>query len=105
MTLITTKSAAGAWRPDTYTFAPEDAVPDALINLVTTVSGQIEGDAPSVRVAYIDDAAAQISAEELIPEEENAVTISHNAYIKRLPLNTYRSQHRGGRGVSGGSTA
>ena len=44
------------------------------------------------------------TAEDLIPEEENAVTISHNGYIKRLPLNTYRSQHRGGRGVSGGST-
>src|SRR6266566_2835556 len=33
----------------------------------------------------------------------NAVTISHNGYIKRLPLNTYRSQHRGGKGVSGGA--
>src|SRR6202042_654932 len=33
----------------------------------------------------------------------NAVTISHNGYIKRLPLSTYRSQHRAGRGVSGGN--
>ena len=32
------------------------------------------------------------------------VTISHNGYVKRLPLNTYRTQHRGGRGVSGGNT-
>jgi DNA gyrase subunit A len=31
-----------------------------------------------------------------------AVTISHNGYIKRLPLNTYRTQHRGGKGISGG---
>ena len=29
--------------------------------------------------------------------------ISHNGYIKRLPLNTYRTQHRGGKGVSGGA--
>jgi DNA gyrase subunit A len=42
--------------------------------------------------------------EDLIAEEENAVTISHAGYIKRLPLNTYRAQHRGGRGVSGGRT-
>jgi DNA gyrase subunit A len=48
--------------------------------------------------------AARVTQEELIPEEDNAVTISHGGYIKRLPLNTYRSQHRGGRGVSGGST-
>jgi len=39
----------------------------------------------------------------LTAEETNAVTLSHNGYIKRLPLNTYRSQHRGGKGVSGGS--
>ncbi len=42
--------------------------------------------------------------EDLIAEEDNAVTISHDGYIKRLPLNTYRTQHRGGKGVSGGAT-
>jgi DNA gyrase subunit A len=40
----------------------------------------------------------------LIAEEINAVTISHNGYIKRLPLNTYRAQHRGGKGVTGAQT-
>jgi DNA gyrase subunit A len=39
---------------------------------------------------------------ELVPEETTIVTISHNGYIKRMPLATYRAQHRGGRGVSGG---
>src|SRR5215469_10202730 len=42
--------------------------------------------------------------EDLIAEEDNAVTISHAGYIKRLPLNTYRTQHRGGKGVSGRTT-
>jgi len=42
--------------------------------------------------------------EDLIAEEDNAVTISHAGYIKRLPLSTYRTQHRGGKGVSGGAT-
>jgi DNA gyrase subunit A len=54
------------------------------------------------RRTQIADADRRISHEDLIAEEVNAVTISHNGYIKRLPLNTYRSQHRGGRGVSGG---
>ena len=43
--------------------------------------------------------------DDLIPDEQNAVTISHNGYIKRLPLNTYRSQHRGGRGVMPAATS
>ncbi len=54
------------------------------------------------RRTQIIDAAGRVSYEDLIAEEINAVTISHNGYIKRLPLNTYRSQHRGGKGVSGG---
>jgi DNA gyrase subunit A len=54
------------------------------------------------RRTQIIEAQGRISFEELIAEEVNAVTISHNGYIKRLPLNTYRSQHRGGKGVSGG---
>ncbi len=48
--------------------------------------------------------AVRVTRLDLIPEEDNAVTLSHNGYIKRLPLKTYRSQHRGGKGVSGGST-
>src|SRR5207342_944912 len=46
----------------------------------------------------------KMTLEDLIAEEVNAVTISHNGYIKRLPLSTYRTQHRGGKGVSGGDT-
>ena len=42
--------------------------------------------------------------EDLIAEEMQAVTLSHSGYIKRLPLTTYRTQHRGGKGVSGGDT-
>jgi DNA gyrase subunit A len=56
------------------------------------------------RRTEITGEAAHLTREDLIPEEDQAVTISHNGYIKRLPLTTYRSQHRGGRGVSGGTT-
>jgi DNA gyrase subunit A len=55
------------------------------------------------RRTQIAEAAGKVNYEDLIAEEINAVTLSHNGYIKRLPLNTYRSQHRGGKGVSGGA--
>ena len=54
------------------------------------------------RTHISDTPVGELTYEELLEEETNAVTISHNGYIKRLPLNTYRSQHRGGKGVSGG---
>lgn len=53
------------------------------------------------KTQIIDAPASRLELEDLIAEEVNAVTISHNGYIKRLPLNTYRSQHRGGKGVTG----
>jgi DNA gyrase subunit A len=56
------------------------------------------------RRTEIIEASGRVNYEELIAEEDQAVTLSHNGYVKRLPLNTYRSQHRGGRGVSGGQT-
>ncbi len=39
--------------------------------------------------------------EDLIEEEEVAVTLTHNGYIKRLPTTEFKSQHRGGRGIQG----
>src|SRR5262249_44380240 len=58
----------------------------------------------SDRVTGFSEAVGEFNYEDLIAEEQNAVTISHNGYIKRLSLGTYRSQHRGGKGVSGGGT-
>jgi DNA gyrase subunit A len=60
------------------------------------------GDERKTRI--IDADVRSVRLEDLIAEELNAVTISHNGYIKRLPLTTYRAQHRGGKGVSGGDT-
>ncbi|MCY2939161.1 MAG: DNA gyrase subunit A [Planctomycetota bacterium] len=47
---------------------------------------------------------ARLNREDLIEEQEMAVTLSHNGYIKRMALDTFRAQNRGGRGVSGGTT-
>ena len=42
--------------------------------------------------------------EDLIPEEKIVITLTHRGYIKRLPATTYRTQHRGGRGIQGMET-
>jgi DNA gyrase subunit A len=44
------------------------------------------------------------SLEDLIAEEEMVVTVSHEGYIKRMPVDTYRRQRRGGRGIAGMTT-
>ena len=46
----------------------------------------------------------QIDLEDLITEENMVVSISHNGYIKRTPVSTYRAQRRGGKGLKGAST-
>jgi DNA gyrase subunit A len=73
-----------------------------ILNVIRADMVELRDKFSDDRRTQIIDAAGQVSYEDLIAEEINAVTISHNGYIKRLPLNTYRSQHRGGKGVSGG---
>lgn len=46
----------------------------------------------------------EFDVEDLIAEEDVVVTISHTGYIKRVPVSTYRSQRRGGRGIQGAGT-
>lgn len=48
--------------------------------------------------------ADEIVEEDLIPEEEVAILLTHRGYIKRMPVSTYRAQRRGGRGVTGMGT-
>ena len=56
------------------------------------------------RLTSIENGIVDIEDEDLIPVEECVVTMTHFGYVKRLPSSTYRSQHRGGRGISGLST-
>ncbi len=51
------------------------------------------------RLTSIEEAAGDIDIAALIQEQEMAVTISHAGYVKRVPLETYRAQGRGGKGV------
>ncbi len=56
------------------------------------------------RRTQIIEADGEVTNEDLIQEEEVAVTITSSGYIKRQPVNTYRMQRRGGRGVIGAET-
>jgi DNA gyrase subunit A len=82
---------------------------EELLSSERNILAVVRADLMAMRDKYGDDrktqiveAVGRVNYEDLIAEEVNAVTISHNGYIKRLPLNTYRSQHRGGKGISGG---
>ncbi len=55
------------------------------------------------RVTEIQDVEDEIDIEDLIEEEQCVFTMSHTGYIKRVPAATYRSQRRGGRGITGQS--
>ncbi|MGD6818993.1 DNA gyrase subunit A [Metabacillus sp. 84] len=56
------------------------------------------------RTELIAGGAEIFEDEDLIPEENIVLTLTHNGYIKRLPISTYRSQKRGGRGIQGMGT-
>lgn len=71
------------------------------------VLGLIREDLKEVRDKYGDDRrtrivpseANEIGEEDVIAEEDTIITITRDGYIKRVPINTYRSQGRGGRGI------
>lgn len=68
----------------------------------------IKDELAGVKKAYADkrrteirDAAEDVAIEDLIPEEEIVVVLSRDGYIRRMPLQDYRLQSRGGKGVKG----
>lgn len=68
----------------------------------------IRDELSEIKEKYGDDRRTVITFDEnhiedadLIPEEDVVITLTHDGYIKRLPVTTYRSQKRGGRGVQG----
>ncbi len=77
------------------------------VNILAVVKADLEqvrdrfGDARRTEIVPGDLGSMDLM--DLIAEEQMAVTLTHNGYVKRLPLRTYRTQHRGGRGVSGGN--
>ena len=89
-----------------------------LIQLISRLKGVLESriqqmaiireELENVRAVYGDERRTEIlpygkdfSIEDMIAEEDTVLTITHNGYIKRTPVGTYRSQRRGGRGLQG----
>ncbi len=56
------------------------------------------------RRTEITEVGASISLEDLLADDEMVITVSHQGYVKRLPVDTYRAQRRGGRGIQGMET-
>ena len=72
------------------------------------VTGIIKEDLVSIKEKYGDarrteivPVSGEVDVEDLIPEEDCVVTLTHFGYLKRQPSDAYRTQHRGGRGVLG----
>ncbi|MFV5318112.1 DNA gyrase subunit A [Priestia megaterium] len=56
------------------------------------------------RTEIVSGGAEIIEDEDLIPRQDIVISLTHNGYIKRLPVSTYKSQRRGGRGIQGMNT-
>jgi DNA gyrase subunit A len=72
--------------------------------IITDELAQIKKDYATPRRTVIAEATGEVNEEDLITREDMVVTVSHQGYIKRVPLSTYRAQRRGGKGRSGMQT-
>src|SRR5215213_7136661 len=75
----------------------EQMVLDLIKEELSEISGRY-GDERRTKIAPSED---EIDIEDLIPDEQHVITITKAGYIKTIKLNTYRSQRRGGVGVTG----
>ena len=75
-----------------------------LMELIKTEMTAIRDKYGDNRRTEITDNYEEMDVEDLIPNEDVIITMSHFGYIKRMPISTYRAQRRGGRGVTGMST-
>ncbi len=77
---------------------------DLLMSIVRDELVQVKTDFAIPRRTQIVDGGGDLEDEDLIAREEMVITVTHGGYVKRTPLVTYRTQHRGGRGRSGMAT-
>jgi DNA gyrase subunit A len=75
-----------------------------LRNVIVRELEEIKKKYGDERRTIIQDEAAEINLEDLIADEQVAVTLSHSGYLKRTAISTYRQQRRGGTGRKGMST-
>jgi DNA gyrase subunit A len=75
-----------------------------LRRVIITELEEVKKKYGDARRTIIQDEAVELSLEDLIADEQVAVTVSHSGYLKRTPISTYRQQRRGGTGRKGMST-
>ena len=82
-----------------------------LLSSRENIMGVVREELVEVRAAFavprrteIVEGDADVEDEDLIAREDMVITVTHGGYVKRTPLTTYRTQHRGGKGRSGMST-
>ena len=82
-----------------------------ILSSATLVYDIIKEELLEIKDKYWDDrltkivpAAGEFNAEDLIKEEQTVVALTHFGYIKRMPIDIYRSQRRGGKGITGIAT-
>ena len=77
---------------------------EVLLNILKSELLSTKEKMDGVRRTFISDHAIDADDEDLIQQEEMVVTVSHRGYIKRVPLDSYRAQRRGGKGKAGMKT-
>ncbi|MAG91504.1 DNA gyrase subunit A [Candidatus Woesearchaeota archaeon] len=74
--------------------------PQKILDIIKKELNDLKQKYNDTRKTQITDVeSTEIETEDLIKDEEMAITITNSGYIKRLPLQTYKIQHRGGKGV------
>src|SRR5205809_1428978 len=75
-----------------------------LRNIIVKELEEVKKEFGNARKTEITDESTEITLEDLIADEQMAVTVSHTGYLKRTPISTYRQQRRGGTGRTGMKT-
>jgi len=77
---------------------------DRRMNIIKEELQEVKDKYADERRSEINYAGGDLSIEDMIPDEQVVITISHAGYIKRTPLTEYKTQHRGGVGQKASST-
>ncbi len=74
---------------------------ERVLQIILNEVNEIKNKFGDERRTTIENVSGEVDIEDLIPVEDNVVTLTNNGYIKRMPVSVYKAQNRGGRGVSG----
>lgn len=78
--------------------------PQRVLDIIVDELSSMKKNYADPRRTDISNEISDFSIEDLIEEQEVVITLSNDGYAKRIPLDTYKSQNRGGKGIIGGKT-